>query len=245
MVKRIITVLTAIVFVISFASCGAGSSTGQTVETSGSKEQSSVTVSELSSGEEDAATEAASEKAADSGSEAANTEAASIVIDEETAGLLEDLNPAAEPASCDGFEDLSWGNTLEDLPEAESTEVVFRGVEFAGYFGSAHYIFNAEDRLIMGSYLLNELMSLDWSEALKIYLHIRNYLISEYGLPSEVQRGEGPSTIEELINEGGGAWGETWSDLASSSGDRIILNAMLQGNGMIEIQFINMTARQE
>ena len=114
--KEYIAVLAAIVFIISFTSCGAISSTGQSAETSGSQAQSSVEASEISSTEEGTVTETVSENAEDYGSEAANTEAASIVIDEETAGLLEDSNPAASPASCDGFRDLSWGSTLEDLP---------------------------------------------------------------------------------------------------------------------------------
>ena len=202
MVKRIIAVLTAIVFLICFTFCEDIAFAGQ----------------------------------------AADTKITAIETDDEIAGLLEDLDPAAEPSSCDGFKDLSWGSTLDDLPKAESTEVVFRGVEFAGYYGSAHYIFDAEDRLIMGTYLFNELMSLEWSEALKVFLNIRKYLISEYGLPSEVQRSQGPSTIEEFINEGGGAWGEMWQ-LTSSDGDQIALSEILQGNGMIEIYFNNMTAR--
>ena len=89
-----------------------------------------------------------------------DTGTVSIVDDEELYGLLEDLDPATEPALCDGFEDLSWRSTLKDLPKTGFTEVVFRGIEFAGYYGSAHYIFDGEDRLIMGTYLFNELMSL-------------------------------------------------------------------------------------
>ena len=204
MVKRIIVVLTAIVFLISFTFCEDIAFAGQ----------------------------------------AADAKTTAIDADEELAGLLEDLDPAAEPSSCDGFEDLSWGSSLDDLPKAESTEVVFRGVEFAGYYGSAHYIFDAEDHLVRGIYLFNELMSLDWNEALKVYLHIRKYLISEYGLPSEIQRPEGQSSIEEFIAEGSGAWSEMWQDLTSSDEDQITLFATMQGNGMIEIQFVNKTAQQ-
>lgn len=240
MIKRIIVLLAATAFAIGFAACDGSSSSGQTAKTPDSEKISSTAVSEISS-VEDTITEAISENEVEA--EAENQNTSLVGNDEELFGLLEEVKPAAEPALCDGFEDLSWGSTLEDLPKAESTEVVCRGVEFAGYYGSAHYIFDAKDHLVMGTYLLNELMSLEWSEALKICLHIRNYLISEYGLPAEVQRSPGPFTIEELINEGSGAWGEMWSDLKSSAGDRIILNAMLQGNGMIEIQFVNMSAR--
>ena len=233
----IIVMLVTAMLSFCLTACGGGSSAAPVEETSNSSKDSPTVVSEISFAEEDTATEAVSENETDEGS-------ASAVIDEEIVGLLEESNPAKEPASCDGFEDLSWGSTLEDLPEAESTEVVCRGVEFAGYYGSAYYNFDAEDRLVMGVYRLNENATLEWLEALKIFLSVRNYLISEYGLPSEVQRStNGPSSLEEYIAEGGGAWSEMWTELLSSEGDSIILAETLQGNGLIEIQFLNMTAR--
>ena len=162
----------------------------------------------------------------------------SAVMDEELIKLLENAEPAEEPAFCDGFGALTWGSPLKDLPETPFTEVVVRGFEFAGYYGSAHYLFDSQDRLVRGVYDFNETLSLEWNEALKIYLSIINHLKSEYGLPSETQRREAPYTIEELIAEGGGAWGEVWGDLKSSDGDQISLFALLQGNGLIEIQFV-------
>lgn len=168
---------------------------------------------------------------------------ASAVMDEEFIKLLENADPADKPAFCDGFGALTWGSPIEDLPEAPFTEVVVRGFEFAGYYGSAHYLFDSQDRLVRGIYNFNETLSLEWNEALKIYLSIKNHLISEYGLPSEVQREEVPYTIEELIAEGAGAWGEVWKDLTSSDGDQISLFAFLQGNGLIELQFVNTTTQ--
>ena len=118
------------------------------------------------------------------------------------------------------------------------TEVVVRGVEYAGYYGSAHYYFDMQDRLVRGVYNFNETLSLEWHEALKIYLSMRNHLISEYGIPSESQRSDGPSTLEELIAEGSGSWCEVWN-LTTSNGEQVALFAILQGNRKIEIQFVS------
>jgi len=236
--KQFLAILITATLSFCLTACGSSSSAESVAESSGNSKAGPAAVSEISSKEEDALTEAVSEN---------ETEASfsSAVIDEEIAGLLEESNPAEKPAACDGFENLSWGSTLEDLPEAAFTEVVCRGVEFAGYYGSAYYNFDAEDRLVMGVYRLNENATLKWLEALKIFLSVRKYLISEYGIPSEVQRSEnGPSSLEEYIAEGSGAWSEMWAELSSSDGDRIMLTETLQGNGMIEIQFLNMSARQ-
>ncbi len=177
--------------------------------------------------------------------ETSDEKPASTITDEELIKLLESADPADKPAFCDSFAALTWGSPLEDLPESRFTEVVVRGVEFAGYYGSAHYYFDAQDRLARGIYNFNETLSLEWIEALKIYLSIKNDIISEYGLPSETKRSDGPSTIEELISKGGGAWGEVWRDLTSSDGDKITLFAFLQGNGKIEIQFVNASIKPE
>ncbi len=238
MKNSIITIMVTAMLTFCLIACGSNSSAGPAAETSGSSKESPAAVSEISSSQESVSTETVSESKTDAGP-------ASAVIDEEITGLLEDVNPADKPASCDGFEDLSWGSTLEDLPKAESTEVVRRGVEFAGYYGSAYYNFDAEDRLVMGVYRLNENATLEWPEALKIFLSVRKHLISEYGTPSEVQRSSnGPSSLEEYIAEGSGAWSEMWAELSSSEGDWITLTETLQGSGMIEIQFLNMAARQ-
>lgn len=160
-----------------------------------------------------------------------------LPIDAELNELLDGAVPTETPENCDSFEGVLWGAAVDELPE-ETIEVIRRGVQVAGYRGDAYYTYDKDGGLIRGVYIFNESRSLPWTEALKEFLAIRNGLESEYGAPGESGGNVGaPSSLEELIEAGGGSWSAVWNDLKSSDGRRVAASLTIEWHGEIWLAF--------
>lgn len=135
--------------------------------------------------------------------------------------VLPEVSPAQTPGSCAGFGALEWGEDSDGLFEENlASFAVQRGANYAGYMGSAYYMFR-DDVLWHGEliyYVLPDKSDLD------IYIEVRSYLIETYGEPGAET---GATPLEDFVRSAEGFCAESW-ELSAEGGGRVRITLLLE-----------------